>query len=310
MGMGATDPVLLNISGVLHAFWIGSDTSDQHYILHCVEVNGAWGSTITLTNPPSNPLNIHVVSLNNTAIIAWTERGGPGSTYYLVSSDAGETWSSPIFLIAGDYPQLWNDGSRIELLSYNRYAMEHTISIFNGTDWNSIPINAMNQSLPPLLHPIHWKGQDMLFWVKDGRIAYAFLQSKGNVMAGFGNVSAGRDVSEIEVSTSPIDINIVFSSLTKNNKTLWTISSSDAQEWGIPLYIGRISLSSGFSVDSNTTSLRVVWSDENTTFVKNVQNGKYIKILPHGESFDMSDSILLFSSRTGSGSTLYYFRIS
>lgn len=310
MGMGATDPVLLNISGVLHAFWIGSDTSDRHYILHCVEVNGVWSPPETITNPPSNPHEIYALSLNNTAIIAWAERGGPGSIYYLISFDSGETWSSPIFLMAGDYPQLWNDGSRIEMLSYNRYAKEHMISVFNGTDWNSTPVNAMGHSLPPLLYPIHWNGQNLLFWVQDGRVAYAFLESKGNEMTRFDNISSGREVSEIEISASPTDINIVFSSLTRNNKTLWAISSFDAQEWGTPLYIGRVSISSAFSAYSNKASFRVVWSDENTTFVRDVPNGKYIKILPAGDSFDMCGSTILLSSRAGSASTLYYFRIS
>jgi|GEM_PF-2581447 len=310
MGMGATDPVLLNISGVLHAFWIGSDTSGRHYILHSLEVNGVWSPPETITNPPSNPLDIYALSLNNTAIIAWAERGGPGSIYYLISFDSGETWSSPIFLTAGDYPQLWSDGSQIKMLSYNRYAKEHMFSVFNGTDWNSTPINAMGRTLPPLLYPIHWNGQNLLFWVQDGRVAYAFLEPKGNEMTGFDNISVGREVSEIEISASPTDINIVFSSLTRNKKTLWAISSSDSQEWGTPLYIGRVSLSSAFSLYSDTASLRVVWSDENTTFVRDVQNGKYIKILPRGDSFDICGSTLLISSRTGSASTLYYFRIS
>ena len=306
-GIDSANPIVLDFNGSIGAFWIGSfeeNGTERHYIFQSSLYGNSWSVGNIISSENIYPISLSGIAHGTEGIIAFTERGGPGKIYFIESKDSGKTWSSPDFLVEGEYPEFWIDDG-IHMISYNGFNHTHTITSFYSERPHKLELKG--DFLPPKVIVRVFSNNTLVFFIKGGALMCSSLEkgyslSPQRTILEWDNISSAKPVINDDV------LHIFFSTFEGDRLSIWEVHSSDAENWSRPKFIGNAEKGSDFSV-SYDDDIYIAWNSGNFTAVRYYESGRETKIFPEGSEYFMCDNVLVFSSGNVGEKSIYAYVI-
>lgn len=187
----ASTLVVLNNNTIITAWFAGTaESKNDVSIWYNRRVNGLWGEPSKISADDGIPhWNPVLFSKDGKTVTLFFKVGNVISdwkTFFMTSSDSGETWTQAKELVQNDCsggrgpvknkPLLISNGNILAPASVERGQWRCFIDLYNGTDWKkcSIPVSDKEADNLAVIQPTLWQGE--------GGNIYALLRSnKGRI---------------------------------------------------------------------------------------------------------------------------------
>lgn len=311
-GLDSRNPVVLDFNGTFHAFWVSSlyeDGKEKERIFTSVFQKGSWSPSRIITNADIFPVSLSGMAYGNTGVLCFTERGGAGGIKIMKSTDYGDSWSEPYFLMSGEYPEFWTDDT-IYMISYNMFGHNHTVVRFDGDKEYRFAVND-RISLPPKVTPVCFSGSTYLFFTKNGTLSYSSFE-KDFTIDSYDAAVSWKNVSKFHPVVYKNTLYVFLSTFEpeKNRLRIWWIYSSDMKDWSMPHLISDAAVGTSFSASAAGNELIVAWNSDGFTHIRIIgSQEKTVEILPAGDEYFLSENVLLYSSGELSKKEIYAYVI-